>query len=457
MKVKLKKDYCPELASVHKGGVATDIIDVPRQTVELLLAADMIEEPDEKAIRDDLVVEEVRKQMDPLMKELQKLTGKAGKPEGDPPDEGDKKEEGKNGGWATKGHFLKAVSVACSGGPRDSRLSGKGNVGFELDEKGHLKALTAGHAGESEDPAGGFVVFPEFRNELMMLGLPGTTIRQRSFVIPMATETLKIPFVNDRDRSSTLWGGVQTYWLAETATITPSRAEYGQKELRAKDLCGLTFASMNLLQDNAIGLEAFLMQAFSGAIAWEEDKQFFVGTGVNKPHGFMNSPALFKQSRTTANLIDFDDIILMYSRMYPPSLGRGVWVAHPTCLPQLATMSQNSGTSAALVWLAPGGISSGGAAKTPPGSILGNPLVFSEHCKSLGTLGDLVFCDFSHYLIGDRQELLIDSSAHVAFETREIAWRFVHRVDGMVWLAGTITDAQSYETSPFVALDATTR
>lgn len=448
MRVKFIKDYKEFKPST--GGGKDVFGDVEQDVATLLLEAGYIDPPDVKDVHDEAIKQVLKDRMDPAIAKLNELIEKLGQ-QGDgttrPGDSTPTKGRLNDGGFGGLNVQLAAIYAACAGQGRDTRLQGQWS-GFSLDEAGHVK-LTAGHAGESVDSAGGFVVFPEFRREILALGLPDAVVRPRAFVLPMGSDTLKMPKIDGRSNASTLWGGVQCYWLGEGETITASRAKFGQLELRAKDLCGLTFASTNLMADSAVPLEAFLKEAFGGAIFYQEDEAFFIGSGAARPQGFLNSPALYSVTRATASQINWADIVNMYSRMYPPSISRAVWVAHPSTLPQLLQMTAGTGTSSPLIWVG----NNGGATEAPPITILGRPLVFSPHCKILGAKSDLCFCDFRHYLLGDRQQLMIESSGHVAFESREIAWRFDHRVDGQVWLAGTILDRQSYETSPFIDLN----
>jgi HK97 family phage major capsid protein len=63
--------------------------------------------------------------------------------------------------------------------------------------------------------------------------------------------------------------------------------------------------------------------------------------------------------------------------------------------------------------------------------------------------------DFQHYLIGDRQQVEIAYSEHVAFLSNQAVWRFVSRVGGQPWLRDKVTLADASSTlAPFVGLAA---
>lgn len=313
------------------------------------------------------------------------------------------------------------------------------------------KRLVRTGLSEGDDSAGGFLVPEEFSNTIMMSSLETAVIRPNgATVIPMRTDTLKIPKIVDTSHASSLFGGVVAYWTEEKTEKVPTEPTFGQLQLIAKKLTGYTYASDELLADNAIGLEALLTRLFSGSISWYEDDGFINGNGVGKPLGILNSGALLAVNRSGASTIAIADLAAIWARLLPQSHGRAVWLANPSTLTQLVALGATY-----LTWLR-GGISGEGLANTPPASLLGRPIIFTEKCKALGTAGDLVLADLSCYLIGDRQQIAIASSQHVRFLTDETAWRFVKRVDGQPWLDSAFTPANGSSLSPFVTLHSTT-
>ena len=87
--------------------------------------------------------------------------------------------------------------------------------------------------------------------------------------------------------------------------------------------------------------------------------------------------------------------------------------------------------------------------------LFGIPVMVTEKLPALNTLGDVLLLDLQHYLIGDRQQVEITYSDHVAFLNNQGAWRFVSRVDGQPWVRSAVTLADATNTlSPFVGLAA---
>lgn len=440
MKIKLTQDYLTDKAGT--------VVDVAQDTAALLVKAGYAEPPTPESIAAGAMESAMTKAMDPLSAKLTEVVNALKGSKGSAPPPVDT--TAGNFGFKTMGEQLTAVFAATrKGGVVDSRLRDTGSHGkFALDSDGHIK-LTAGHAGESVDSAGGFLVPEQFIADLRTLGMPMSVVRPRAQVIPIQGDTISFPRVEDADMSSSLFGGVTAYWLGEGVTAVPTRPKYGKVALKAKSLVGYTLASNQLLADSAIGLETFLKNCFSKAIAFQEDEAFYIGNGADRPHGWTLSPAVYGVARETDDKILIEDLANMFARMYPFSMPNAVWVAHPSILPQLINMKNADGDNANYVWIG----SDRGLTATPPITILGRPLIWSMHNTTLGNTNDIAFVDFSNYIIADRQQITIDASTEVAFETRETAWLFEERVDGAVWLASTIKDRQGYESSPFVVLN----
>lgn len=304
--------------------------------------------------------------------------------------------------------------------------------------------------GEGQGDQGGFLVPEEFRATLLSLALETAIVRPRATVIPMSTPKIRIPTIRDTTHATTVFGGVQAYWTPESGSITASEPTFGQTVLDAKKLAGYTSSGNELIRDSAVSLEALLNFLFSNAISYFEDDAFINGVGAGQPVGILNADALVsvaKETGQTATTIVWENIVKMFSRMLPSSLGRGVWVANNDAIPQLYTMSLSVGTGGAPIFVQSGSASA-------PSTLLGRPIVFTEKAQTLGTAGDIYFVDFTYYLIGDRQSMEVASSEHVRFQNDETAWRIIQRVDGRPWLESALTprSGSANTLSPFVSL-----
>ncbi len=291
----------------------------------------------------------------------------------------------------------------------------------------------------SEEPgAGGFLIPEIMRSELLQLALEDSIVRRRATVIPMSTLRVPIPTVDDTSHVSSLFGGVTFYWTEEAAALTESNATFGKVVLDAKKLTGFFKVPAELL-DDAPAFGAWFDTRIPAGFAWAEDVAFMTETGDGTPLGFISCPAsvsVAAESGQTSGTIVWENIVNMYSRMLPTSLNTAVWICSHDTFPQLATMALSVGTGGGPVWI--GGWSQPGS-EMPPMTILGRPVIFTEKVPKLGTTGDINFVDLSYYLIGDRQQVRVDSSEHFLFQNNQVAYRLISRVDGRPWLQSALT------------------
>lgn len=299
---------------------------------------------------------------------------------------------------------------------------------------------------------GGFLIPETLRSELLRVSLESAVVRSRARVIPM--ETLRVPFpaVDATSNVSSVFGGIVGYWTEEGAALTQSQASFGRVVLDAKKLTAYTEIPNELISDSAISFQMFLDQLFPEALAWYEDIGFMKGSGVGEPAGALSTAnpaivAVTKEAGQAAGTIVWENIVKMFARMLPASLGRAVWVASIDTFPELATMALSVGTGGSAIWLNNG-------VEGPPMTILGRPVVFTEKATgTLGTQGDISFVDFGFYLIGDRQVMSAMSSPHYKFGNDLTAYRIIERVDGKPWLQTSITPQNGGNPlTPFVQL-----
>ncbi len=304
------------------------------------------------------------------------------------------------------------------------------------------------------DPSGGGFLVPEvLRAELLRLSLESGVVRPRARVIPMEAKTIRFPTVDSSSHATSVFGGVIGYWTEEGASITESQAVFGSIELAAQKLTAYSEAPNELLQDSPISFGAFIDQSMPAALANFEDRAFMNGSGTGEPLGVRNANALVtvtKETNQVADTIVWENLVKIYARMLPQSVGNAVWVANMDCFPELATMALSVGTGGSAIWLQNG-------VDSPPASILGRPLILSEKMATLGDAEDIGFFDFSYYLIGDRMEMRVMASEHSAFQSDKTAFRIIERVDGRPWLQSALTPQNGTNTlSPYVVLGART-
>ena len=355
------------------------------------------------------------------------------------------------GGYSRMGDMLTSIYAAKFQAKYDPRLVMAGNdlgphdgkAGWMVEKKDLV---------ENTGATGGFLVFPEHRNELFMIDPLSQIVRQRAFVIPMRARVMQIPVLDQTGApaaGSSYYGGAIAYWTEEATSKTESEPKFRQVELVAHKLAVYTEASDELLADSAIPLESLLQQLFRSVVVNEEEWTFINGTGAGQPLGIVTANTVaglgptIVVARTAANTINILDIFNMLSSFQ----GRSpIWIAHQNTLPQILGLNGPAGNPA-YVWI-------GNGRDQMPTTLMGYPIFFVENAMPLGTQGDLILADLSKYVIGDRQMVTIDASKEYRFQYDLTSWRAVHRVDGRPWLSAPITYRDGATTvSPFVILD----
>jgi HK97 family phage major capsid protein len=123
-----------------------------------------------------------------------------------------------------------------------------------------------------------------------------------------------------------------------------------------------------------------------------------------------------------------------------------VWILHPDVQQQLDLMYMAAGTAGVPVYLP-------AAANGSIPSIKGLPIIESDQCAALGTVGDIILADLNEYLWITKGDIKTDVSIHVKFEYAENAWRFILRCNGAPMKNSPLTIKNSANTrSSFVTL-----
>jgi HK97 family phage major capsid protein len=297
---------------------------------------------------------------------------------------------------------------------------------------------------------GGFLIPERLRADLLRVSLETALMRRFARTVPMDSLTVPFPTLDSTSNVSSVHGGITAYWTEEGQALTESDPTFGRVVLQARKLTARADVPNELFQDSIISLEAFISEVFPDALAWFEDTAFITGDGVGKPLGWMNADAMVDQyleSTQDADTIVWQNILHMYARMLPSSLGRAIWVANIDTFPELAQMALSVGTGGSAIWLNNGQVG-------PPMTILGRPVYFTEKVPSIAARGGISFIDPGYYLIGDRQTMRAETSAHYRFANDITTMRFIQRLDGQPWIAEAITPQNGlFDLSPFVTLN----
>ena len=349
----------------------------------------------------------------------------------------------------------KAVSKSFRGMFYGNETVNLSNSGFHsMDE--FLKTLHLGRADqrllnssmvEGIPEFGGYSVPEEYGAFLMDKSLESEIIRPRATVWVMGSETKKVPAFDGADRSTNLFGGISGEWLEEGQTGTRKVAKLRLIQLTAKKLACFSQASNELIADG-MSFEEMLAGALIKGIGWYMDYAFINGTGEGQPLGILNDPALItvaKEQDQSASTITYQNVVNMFSRLAPSCFTNAVWLANPSVIPQLLTMTITIGTGGAQIPVF--------KEEASRFTLLGKEIIFTEKCPALGVKGDIILVDLSQYAIGMRKEIALDRSNVPGWMEDMTDYRVIVRVDGQGTWDKPVTPKNGTTLSWVVALE----
>jgi HK97 family phage major capsid protein len=350
----------------------------------------------------------------------------------------------------------KAISKSFRGMFYGNEAVSLSNSGFHsMDE--FLKTLHLGRADqrllnssmvEGIPEFGGYSVPEEYGAFLMDESLETEIIRPRATVWGMGSETKKVPAFDGADRTNHLFGGISGEWLEEGQTGTRKVAKLRLIQLTAKKLACFSQASNELIADG-MSFEEMLAGALIKGLGWYMDYAFINGTGEGQPLGILNDPALItviKDTSQVAATITYQNVVNMFSRLAPSCFTNAVWLANPSVIPQLLTMTITIGTGGAQIPVF--------REESGKFTLLGKEVLFTEKCPALGAKGDLILADLSQYAIGMRKEIALDRSNVPGWMEDMTDYRVIVRVDGQGTWDKPITPKNGTTLSWAVALEA---
>lgn len=363
----------------------------------------------------------------------------------------DRSDDDPSGGFKSLADFAKTIWLADK---RDGYNSSAKKAMLAWDTK------TAGHMGEGEPVEGGHLVPSQFSATLLQTSIEQAIVRPRATFVPMQTNTINFPALNDYNHSSGgayLFGALAMYRPGEAEQKTASKPKFDKITLTLHKGTFLTYVSDELMEDSPISIEPLLQNLFGKGLAWHQDNDYINGIGVNMPLGVLASNCTINQARNPATgYLSYADVCSMWSRLHPASMANSVWLINNSLLPYLYQMciictgKDGSDLSGSPVY-----VPASGASESPYGTLFGRPVIVTEHCQAAGTRGDIILADWSQYLIGGKAggAPQYANSIHLRFDYDETAFRAVLRYDGQPWWKSALTPKHGSATlSPFVVL-----
>ncbi len=220
--------------------------------------------------------------------------------------------------------------------------------------------------------------------------------------------------------------------------------------MRLHKLMALTPVTDELLEDTR-ALESYLPGLLARSIRWKTNEAILYGTGAGQPQGAFNGSAavvVAKESGQTTQTIALNNITKMIARLPPGSFPRSTWLITPDALPALFGLTLGNYPIYMPI--------SAGAQESPYGTLMGRPILVSQHASAFSSQGDVSLVDLKFYwTITKAGGIRTATSMHLYFDADAMAYRAIFRVDGQPKIVNPITQAKGSNTlSPFVQLGA---
>lgn len=295
---------------------------------------------------------------------------------------------------------------------------------------------------ESDGSQGGFLVPDDFVASIVMYTPPDSVMWPRATIWPMGVEKLGMPrlaqtaYDDDSESNIDHFAGVVFSWIEETDQKPETDPVFEFLELIVHEFAGYTEISNTLIEDSPINVMNFLTNLYGNAYMYYTDRVFFRGSGVGQPLGIVIDPRITIINRQTAGAVVFRDLLNMDTAMPSVFDSGAVWFANKAVLNSLRGQVDDNGQLVLREYYSDvaGGMVS---------MLLGYQVIKADgRTYPLGTKGDLILCNPTHYYIGDRRRYTIDTSAHAQFRRNKLAVRLSGRLDG-----------QPAQSKAFVVLD----
>lgn len=252
--------------------------------------------------------------------------------------------------------------------------------------------------------------------------------RAGATVFPMVTKTHQLPsLANDFSVS----------WTAEEGTITDAApaTPFSQGSLVAKKQTGLVTVSIELVQDNIVGLMDFVLAHLIQQIGRAEDAQGLEGDGTV-------FTGLFSASGTNSvaggsNALSFDELVkVVYGGEHQSTMDDGVIFCHPWIVRDaIQLITGTAGTP----WL-PFSVQNEGRPKFLLG-VPTFPTTSISRTRGGGTETTVYHGNPQYIVIGDRMGTQFDVNPYseTEFKKGQILLRLLRRVGICIWVPGYYT------------------
>jgi HK97 family phage major capsid protein len=281
-----------------------------------------------------------------------------------------------------------------------------------------LKALST-----LSDADGGFLVPADFETDVLKVAQNMAEIRPYANVGTTNRDKVQVGKITQR---------AVIGWGTESVAVSPQDLAFGLKDMPINEMTALVLVPNSTLEDSGADLFGELSLLFGEDMAAEEDNQFIVGSGVNRPEGILSNTdvqARYVASGVAAALTDgthngVDVLIQAQYKLKKTYRANGTWAFNSSTE---AVIRQLKDTTGQYLWQPP--VQAGA-----PATLLGRPIINPEGAPDVAAGAfPIVFGDFRRgYRIRDRRGMTIQRLVERYAEYRQTGFLVTKRVGGQV-------------------------
>ncbi len=272
--------------------------------------------------------------------------------------------------------------------------------------------------------AGGFTVPQGFYNQIIQAMKPFGGIRQSRATVLRTGQGNDLPIPTNDDSANV--GAIVGENVAAGNATDPV---FAQKLLKAYKYTSKTFLiPIELLQDSAFDVEAYIRQKITERIGRILNTHFTTGTGTAQPQGVVTGASLGKTG--VAGQIDkviYDDLIDLQHSVTPLYRQNGEWMFNDNALKAIRKLKDGQGLP---LWQP-------ALTAAEPDKILGKSYIINTDMADMAANAkSILFGDFANYFIRDVMDLMIVRISEKYIENGQIGFIAFSRHDALLVDAG---------------------
>jgi HK97 family phage major capsid protein len=277
------------------------------------------------------------------------------------------------------------------------------------EQQAEMRALSATVGNQ-----GGYTVPEGFYNQLIEAMEAYGGMRSVARILNTATgNKLLIPTADNTAQKGRI--------LGESQQIQPSDPSFGQTALDAyKYTSDLILVPIELIQDSAFDIEAWVRQKIAERIFRITNEHFTVGDGIDKPNGIVNA-AVVGVTAAATNAVTPEDLIDLEHSVDPAYRNNASFMFHDSTLKALKKLKDAQGR---FLW-------SPGLTVGAPDTILGYRYTVNQDMPQMdASAKSIIFGDLASYWIRDVMDVVIVRFNEKYMDYGQVGFTAFSRHDG---------------------------